>query len=123
MHRVEQAIEIQEKLNLSNNATARLIGVSHNSFPVWRNGERKPREASLQKVQRFIDEYESGTLDLPKSKQLPTSTPEDIDPEVEVMYRLIYKLENKYGGHLANVSEDDPVLQLLRKEVGVHDAI
>jgi len=120
MQRIARAIEIKEKINLTNETMAKLIGVSATAFGRWENHKIKPRKSSLEKVQKFIDDYENGNLDLPKPKQLPKSDIEKIENvEKRPMYELIYKLEEYYGGHLRNVPDDDPVLQILRKEVGV----
>jgi transcriptional regulator with XRE-family HTH domain len=119
MNQVYQALEIGKELKLPNYKLAELIGLAPNAFSAWTSGNRNPSERSLGKVNKFINAYEAGTLDLPKPKQQPTITKKITDPKVKVMYELIYKLEDKYGGSLSNVPEDDPVLQILRKEVGV----
>ena len=115
MQRIARAIEIKEKLNLTNETMSKLIGVSATAFGRWENHKIKPRKSSLEKVQRFIDDYENGSLDLPKPKQLPKSDIENIENvEKRPLYELIYKLENKYGGNLRNVPEDDPMLKKLQ---------
>src|SRR5699024_6133633 len=120
MQRITRAIEIKEKLNLTNETMSKLIGVSATAFGRWENHKNKPRKSSLEKVQKFISDYENDNLDLPKEKQLPKNDIENIENvEKRSMYELIYKLEEYYGGHLRNVPDDDPVLQILRKEVGV----
>ena len=116
MQRIARAIEIKEKLNLTNEAMAKIIGVSATAFGRWENHKIKPRKSSLEKVQRFIDDYENGSLDLPKPKQLPKNDIENIENvEKRPFYELIYKLENKYGGNLRNVPDDDPILPILKK--------
>ena len=115
MQRIERAIEIKEKLNLTNEAMAKIIGVSATAFGRWANHKIKPRKSSLEKVQKFIDDYENDNLDLPKEKQLPKNDIENIeDVEKRPMYELIYKLENKYGGNLRNVPDNEPDLKILR---------
>ena len=116
MQRITRAIEIKEKINLTNETMAKIIGVSATAFGRWENHKIKPRKSSLEKVQRFIDDYENGSLDLPKPKQLPKNDIENIENvEKRPMYELIYKLENKYGGNLRNVPDDDPTLEVLKK--------
>ena len=116
MQRIARAIEIKEKLNLTNEAMAKIIGVSATAFGRWENHKIRPRKSSLEKVQKFIDDYENGSLDLPKPKQLPKNDIENIENvEKRPMYELIYKLENKYGGNLRNVPDDDPTLKVLKK--------
>ena len=116
MQRIARAIEIKEKLNLTNETMSKLIGVSATAFGRWENHKIKPRKSSLEKVQKFIDDYENGSLDLPKPKQLPKNDIENIENvEKRPMYELIYKLENKYGGNLRNVPDDDPTLEVLKK--------
>ena len=116
MQQITRAIEIKEKLNLTNETMAKLIGVSATAFGRWENHKIKPRKSSLEKVQKFIDDYENGSLDLPKPKQLPKSDIENIENvEKRPLYELIYKLENKYGGNLRNVPDDDPTLEVLKK--------
>ena len=116
MQRITRAIEIKEKLNLTNEAMAKIIGVSATAFGRWENHKIRPRKSSLEKVQKFIDDYENGNLDLPKPKQLPKNDIENIENvEKRPMYELIYKLENKYGGNLRNVPDDDPTLKVLKK--------
>ena len=119
MNQIYQALEIGKELKLPKYKLAELIGIAPNAFSAWTSGNRNPSERSLGKVKKFIDAYEEGTLDLPKPKQQPTVIKEITDPKVKVMYELIYKLEDKYDGNLSNVPEDDPVLQILREEVGV----
>jgi len=119
MNQIYQALEIGKELKLPKYKLAELIGIAPNAFSAWTSGNRNPSERSLGKLKKFIDAYKEGTLDLPKPKQQPTVIKEITDPKVKVMYELIYKLENKYGGSLSNVPEDDPVLRILRKEVGV----
>ena len=115
MQRITRAIEIKEKLNLTNETMAKIIGVSATAFGRWENHKIKPRKSSLEKVQRFIDDYENGSLDLPKPKQLPKNDIENIENvEKRPMYELIYKLEEDYGGHLRNVPDDDPTLKKLQ---------
>src|SRR5699024_4783559 len=120
MQRITREIEIKEKLNITNETMAKIIGVSATAFGRWENHKIKPRKSSLEKVQKFIDDYENDNLDLPKEKQLPKNDIENIENvEKRQFYELIYKLEEDYDGHLRNVPDDDPVLQILRKEVGV----
>ena len=115
MQRITRAIEIKEKLNLTNEAMAKLIGVSATAFGRWENHKIKPRKSSLEKVQKFIDDYENGSLDLPKPKQLPKNDIENIENvEKRPFYELIYKLEEDYDGHLRNVPDDDPTLKKLQ---------
>ena len=116
MQRIARVIEIKEKLNLTNETMAKIIGVSATAFGRWENHKIKPRKSSLEKVQKFIDDYENGNLDLPKPKQLPKNDIENIENvEKRPLYELIYKLENKYGGNLRNVPDDDPILPILKK--------
>src|SRR5690625_4638448 len=119
MNQIYKALEIGKELKLPKYKLAELIGISPNSFSVWTRGKRNPSKRSLKKVNEFIESYEEGTSDLPKPKQQPIVMKKITDPKVKVMYGLIYKLEDKYDGNLSNVPEDDPVLQILRKEVGV----
>ena len=116
MQRIARAIEIKEKLNLTNETMAKIIGVSATAFGRWENHKIKPRKSSLEKVQKFIDDYENGSLDLPKPKQLPKNDIENIENvEKRPFYELIYKLEEDYDGHLKNVPDDDPILPILKK--------
>ena len=120
MTTIERVIDIKEKLNLSYTLSAKLIGVAPGTLSRWALGKVKPNQVSLEKLQKFIDDYENGSLDLPKPKQLPKNDVENIENvEKRPFYELIYKLEEEYDGHLRNVPDDDPVLQILRKEVGV----
>ena len=115
MQRITRAIEIKEKLNMTNETMSKLIGVSATAFGRWENHKIKPRKSSLEKVQKFIDDYENDNLDLPKEKQLPKNDIENIENvEKRPMYELIYKLENKYGGNLRNVPDNEPDLKILR---------
>src|SRR5699024_9711315 len=116
MKRIARAIEIKEKINLTNEAMSKLIGDSATAFGRWENHKIKPRKSSLEKVQKFIDDYENGSLDLPKPKQLPKNDIENIENvEKRPFYELIYKLEKEYGGHLRNVPDDDTTLKIIQK--------
>ena len=116
MQRIKRAIEIKEQLNITNETMSKLIGVSSTAFGRWENHKIKPRKSSLEKVQKFISDYENDNLDLPKEKQLPKNDIENIENvEKRPLYELIYKLENKYGGNLRNVPDDDPILPILKK--------
>ena len=101
MQRIARAIEIKEKLNLTNEAMAKIIGVSATAFGRWENHKIRPRKSSLEKVQKFIDDYENDNLDLPKEKQLPKNDIENIENvEKRPMYELIYKLEKIGRAHV-----------------------
>ena len=116
MQRIKRAIEIKEQLNITNETMSKLIGVSATAFGRWENHKIKPRKSSLEKVQKFIDDYENGNLDLPKEKQLPKNDIENIENvEKRPFYELIYKLEEDYDGHLRNVPDNDPILPILKK--------
>src|SRR5699024_7273658 len=116
MQRITRAIEIKEKLNLTHETKSKLIGVSATDFRRLENHKSKPRKSSLVKVQKYIDDYENDNIDLKKPKQLPKSNNTNIKTlEKRPMYELIYKLENKYGGNLRNVPDDDPTLEVLKK--------
>ena len=115
MTTIERVIDIKEKLNLSYTLSAKLIGVAPGTLSRWALGKVKPNQVSLEKLQKFIDDYENGSLDLPKPKQLPKNDIENIENvEKRPMYELIYKLENKYGGNLRNVPDNEPDLKILR---------
>ena len=114
MQRIARAIEIKEKLNLTNETMSKLIGVSATAFGRWENHKIKPRKSSLEKVQKFIDDYENGSLDLPKPKQRPKNDLNKIPEHKRPFYKLIYKLEADYDGHLRNVPDNEPKLKILR---------
>src|SRR5699024_6176861 len=116
MQRITRAIEIKEKLNLTNETMSKLIGVSATAFGRWENHKIKPQKSSLEKVQKFIDDYENGRLDLPKPKQLPKSDIENIENvEKRPLYELIYKREEYYGEQLRNVPDDDSKLKIIQE--------
>lgn len=114
MKRIDRAIEISEELNMSIAKITEMIGISPNAFSVWTQGKRNPRESSLQKVQKFIDKYENGTLSIPKPKQETTMIKEIKKPRVKLMYQYIHALEKDYK-HLRNVPDDNPTLLMLKE--------
>ena len=72
-------------------------------------------------MQRFIERYEAGERFEPEVKQKPTLGKQSIldiaDESKRTMYKYIYMLEHKYGS-LRLADENDPLITLLRKEVG-----
>lgn len=115
---IKKSWELVQKLDLSINVASRHIGVADNTYSSWLRDETEPRENSLKKVQKFIDRAEAGETFGPEEKQKPKDVSiANLQERVQIMYELIYKLENKYGS-LGNVDDDDPVLKLLREEAG-----
>lgn len=113
---IERSWALAQELNLSKHATARHIGITASSYDNWLDGNQKPRKSSLEKVERFIDKVEAGETFKPKPKHKPVQTPlRNIESHVRPMYRLIYKLEDRYGGNMRNADEGDPDLTLLRE--------
>ena len=118
---VKKTWEIGQELKMNASELARHVGLSSSTYHYWLKGEKEPRKKSIEKMQRFIDRYEAGERFEPEIKKQPTLGKQslmDIENESKrPMYKYIYMLEDKYGS-LALADENDPLVPLLRKEVG-----
>ena len=117
---IKKSWQMAQGLDLSMAETCRHMGVSHTSYSKWLKELNIPRQKSMDKVHRFIKRINDGETFEPEPERPPVNIPiENIENEEKrAMYELIFKLEAE-NIRLADVSDDNPILKLLRKEAGV----
>ena len=117
---IKKSWQMAQELGLSVAETCRHMGVSDTSYAKWLKELNVPRQKSMDKVHKFIKRINDGERFEPEPERPPVNIPVENIENVEkrAMYELIFKLEAE-NIRLADVSDDDPILGLLRKEAGV----
>lgn len=116
---IKKSWQMAQELGLSVAETCRHMGVSDTSYAKWLKELNIPRQKSMDKVHRFIKRINDGETFEPEPERPPVNIPvENIENEEKrAMYDLIFRLEAE-NIRLADVSDEDPILELLRKEAG-----
>lgn len=118
---VKEMITKGKALNLNLREIGKRANVSYATITKWVNKGVMPQKPSIKKIKKVIEQFDSGEI---KEPETPTKlTPnqvikEEWPEERKEFYRMVYKVENKYG-RFSTTPDTDKDLYELHKFLGV----